>query len=728
MSVYKQRAPLIAARETLLANGYVPLPAKGKRVLIRGWTTAEVTSEWLRANIGFTNTGLRCDGLCAIDIDCDSPGLTPVLREIIEGVTGKTPCVRVRGPRLILLFATDADSSRSTPRYRDASGRTNRVEVLRGQKRQFIALGIHPSGDPYEWPNESPLTTPRERLPRLTAEQVEQMLRAVRAHLDACDYLEQLQSDPDVGNYHPEERLTPGMKFTVVGPAGYEGVFTVEEMASDLECMGEGGALQCNLDGVRPGSDSRAGLARLVAGRIQISDFVRERVYVLPTNSDASDLLDGAEAIAPADLAQVFPSVSPHLILARRFFCEATGKGHDPDRPEVGYEIKATERAFGSDTTDDWLVRCRRAVDFTFEPGAGRWVRRVTGDYFNTYREPTHPESGGELETWDAFMAHLLPKEDERKWFEDWLAYKVQHPDRKGHGVLMVAHQVFGAGRGTLFEIIRRLFGESNTRTVDFATVTGRSGQAQYNDWMAGTLFVLVPEVKEVDPYAARNHTVKEQAYEAIKEVADPTIGKLRVKEKYGRIREETLYANVLAATNHHDAMAVPAGDRRLAVLSNGGAMEPEFAVRVHGWLRRAENIGALYRRLKAAKISYVPSGKPIETEAKRIMVLASASEVDLVVVQLRAMCPGDWVTYTRAVEFATEIAAMENMELSPGAMLYLKRVLRRDFPRRNTRVRLSGGSLEYAHHVRGPVDCDLTHVKAELEKSEKEGLRDDTG
>lgn len=720
--VYNQRAELISSREKLLANGYSPLPAKGKRVLIRGWTTVQVTSGWLRTHIGFPNTGIRCDGLCAIDIDCDSPGLAPALRRLIEEKLGPTSCVRVRGPRMILLYASAGDGPKATPRYRDDTGKTNRVEVLRGPKRQFIAIGMHPSGEPYEWPDENPLTTPVSALPVLTDEQVDAAIQAAREHMDECEWLEQLQADPDAGGYLAEPRLTPEMKFTVVGPPGYEGVLAVDDMIRDLEAMGEGGALQCNLDGIRAGSDSRAGLARLVHGRFQIADFVRERVYVLPDAAlDTTDLLDGATLLDPEDLAQAFPAGSPALVLGRRFFCEATGKGHDPDRPEAGYDVLATKRAFGTDAVDDWMLRCRRAVDFTFDPGGPRWVRAATGDYFNTYREPRHPQTGGEVKTWGAFLEHLLPKPDEREWFEEWLAYKVQNPRRKGHGVLMVAHNVFGAGRGTLFEIVRRTFGEHNVRSVDFATVVGRGGQAQYNDWVANTMFVLVPEVKETDPYAARSHTVKEQAYEALKEVADPTASRLRVKEKYGRIREADLFANLLAATNHRDALAIPAGDRRFAVLSNGGPMSVELAADVHSWLRDKANIGALWRHLRGLPVSYAPAGAPALTEAKQAMISASSSDIDTVVAGLRELCPGAWVSYPRAVELATEIAQRENMELSPPAMTYLRRVLRSELPRREKRVRLADGSLVYAHHVRGDQELSLTEVRAELVKSEED-------
>lgn len=721
---YTQRKALTAFREGLLLNGYVPLPAKGKRVLISGWTSAQVDSVWLAAHIGFPNTGIRCDRLAAIDIDCDTPGVTPTLSAAVQRILGPTPCVRVRGSRVILLYATDEDAegSASTPRFRDDAQRTNRVEVLRGRRRQFIAAGMHPSGEPYQWPDKSPMDVPRDQLPRVTADEVRLALDAATDELAKFEGLEQLEADPDGASYTVEQRLAPGMKFTVVGPPGYEGVLTVEAMSDLLESMGETGTLQCNLDGVRPSSDSRAGLARLVAGKLYVTDFVKERVYTLPPdNVPLGEVLKGADLVSAGELEALFPSATGP-VLGRRFFCEATGKGHDPDRPEVGYDPAATKRAFGSAAYDAWIGSCRRVVDFTFEPGGPAWLKTPTGTYYNTYRDPQHPAEGGEVETWVRFLEHLIPDADERVWFEGWLAHKAQHPEQKGHGVILVAHNVYGAGRGTLFEILRKVFGTHNTRTVDFSSVTGRSGQAQYNDWISRTLWVFVPEVKEVDPYAARSFTVKEQAYEALKEVADPTVAALRIKEKYGGIREEKVYANLLAATNHRDALALPAGDRRFAVLENGGPLPTDQAVEVHTWLRDPANIGALWRRLRGMKTDYVPAGLPPRSAAKRAMVAASASDVDLAVEGVRQRCRGRWVTLARAMELARKVAEDDDLDITPGAFGYLRRVLKREFTRYYTRVRANSGQLVWAYATRGdPWNDRPDAIRVELALSEED-------
>src|SRR5262249_53156269 len=47
---------------------------------------------------------------------------------------------------------------------------------------------------------------------------------------------------------------------------------------------------------------------------------------------------------------------------------------------------------------------------------------------FNRYQPPAHPPSGGEIETFKTFFAHLVPDEAERAWLWNWLAHKARRP------------------------------------------------------------------------------------------------------------------------------------------------------------------------------------------------------------------------------------------------------------------------------------------------------------
>ena len=104
-------------RNTLLSNGYHPLPAGSKGVYIKGWSRVDLTPEWLddfRRRGNWSNTGLRCDDLLAFDIDVTDISLSDMCEELIERELGATEFCRVgRWPKRLLLYRLDGEPTLS---------------------------------------------------------------------------------------------------------------------------------------------------------------------------------------------------------------------------------------------------------------------------------------------------------------------------------------------------------------------------------------------------------------------------------------------------------------------------------------------------------------------------------------------------------------------------------------------------------------------------------------
>src|SRR5262249_22250025 len=111
----------------------------------------------------------------------------------------------------------------------------------------------------------------------------------------------------------------------------------------------------------------------------------------------------------------------------------------------------------------------------------------------NRYWPPAHPTSGGELETFEAFLARLIPDNAEREWMWNYLAYKARKPWVPMIAVIMVAEE-FGTGRGTLFDILELLFGEDYVVPCTFGELTGTAAGARFNDRLANALIATVNE------------------------------------------------------------------------------------------------------------------------------------------------------------------------------------------------------------------------------------------
>ncbi|NSZ17554.1 DUF5906 domain-containing protein [Agrobacterium vitis] len=142
-----------------LRNGFIPLPADGKAVHLKNWTSLVVDEDrierWDKRQPTATNTGIRTgEGLVAVDIDVLDEVVAERLQSLLEKRIGGLPPLRFgrRPKRLLLLriLGNDFETFKSRS-WIDDDDNPARVEIL-AKGSQFIAHGIHPdTGKPYEW-------------------------------------------------------------------------------------------------------------------------------------------------------------------------------------------------------------------------------------------------------------------------------------------------------------------------------------------------------------------------------------------------------------------------------------------------------------------------------------------------------------------------------------------------------------------------------------------------
>ena len=89
----------------------------------------------------------------------------------------------------------------------------------------------------------------------------------------------------------------------------------------------------------------------------------------------------------------------------------------------------------------------------------------------------------------DIFLDHvdfLLPDDDERDLFLNWLAFKIQNPPRRSYAVVMIAEEAFGVGRSWLKTMLTAVLQGKGVNTVTLSQLVGKgtSAEANYNDWM----------------------------------------------------------------------------------------------------------------------------------------------------------------------------------------------------------------------------------------------------
>ncbi|MGU3492925.1 AAA family ATPase [Xanthobacteraceae bacterium A53D] len=176
-------------RHHLIESGYTPIPVRGKRPMITGWSSLQPdhqqVAQLVHAHPDHTNTGLLTGDVVAIDVDVLDQETATRIQSLVRALPGGDRALRRvgRAPKALFLFhATEPREKRATEKYRIA-GEVAQVEVL-GVGQQFVAFGTHPeTGAPYEWTTSSPLDVALADLPSITPEDVDHLVLQATAVL-----------------------------------------------------------------------------------------------------------------------------------------------------------------------------------------------------------------------------------------------------------------------------------------------------------------------------------------------------------------------------------------------------------------------------------------------------------------------------------------------------------------------------------------------------------------
>lgn len=231
---------------------------------------------------------------------------------------------------------------------------------------------------------------------------------------------------------------------------------------------------------------------------------------------------------------------------------------------------------------DLWRAHPERAdiAGFRFLPDSrDRIVVKGDNVFINTWERPAWweddgaekgpgPAGAGAVAAFETFLEHLIPDEAERRWFTMWLAAKVQKPWLPNCGVIMVAERQ-GTGRGTLFDILRGVFGPRHVNNVAAVQLIGGGSQAQYTDWIEEALIVTCDEVLAGDDSGGAMAWKRREVYERLKALIDPRPRPMNIIRKRLPSNIAEVFASFLLATNNVNALPLSADDRRIAVVTN---------------------------------------------------------------------------------------------------------------------------------------------------------------
>jgi len=267
----------------------------------------------------------------------------------------------------------------------------------------------------------------------------------------------------------------------------------------------------------------------------------------------------------------------------------------------------------------EWPYR-RTHTSLNYLPGQ---EEVCAGNTLNTWRGWGIQPKEGNLAPWHRLMDYTFKgKPEERKWFEQWLAYPLQHPGTKLNSAVLLHSDQQGTGKSLVGYTMRRIYGDNN-----FSVVSQTNLHSDFNSWAKNKQFVLGEEITGSDKRREADHMKMLITQETIE-----------INEKY-----QTPYCikdciNYLLTSNHPDALFLDRQDRRYFICEIVDTpLASEFYHNVFDpWKNSEDGPAALFHYLLNIDLKgFVPQAAPPMTDAKRSMISLSYSDLDMFVSEM---------------------------------------------------------------------------------------------
>jgi hypothetical protein len=158
------------------ANGYQPIPARGKKPALDGWVGLGNASDddirsWERLCVA--NTGILTATTPTLDLDLLDAATVAEMVELVRGRFEGAILIRTgRAPKCCIPFRTDTAFKKLARKFtHPATGSDEQKVEFLGEGQHFVADGVHPdTRTPYTWLDRDPRAVCRQDLPYINAE------------------------------------------------------------------------------------------------------------------------------------------------------------------------------------------------------------------------------------------------------------------------------------------------------------------------------------------------------------------------------------------------------------------------------------------------------------------------------------------------------------------------------------------------------------------------------
>ena len=261
-------------------------------------------------------------------------------------------------------------------------------------------------------------------------------------------------------------------------------------------------------------------------------------------------------------------------------------------------------------TAAEWMKWPGRqqAQSLVYEPGKEQWHEGSLNTWNGWKVQPVK----GDLKPWfklfDFICAGMTP--EQKAWFEQWLAYPIQHPGAKLFSAVVIWCSVHGTGKTFIGHIMREIYGDN------FSEISNDDLHSNFNGWAVNKQFVMGEEISGGENKRMVNNRLKHM-------ITQPSI---LVNTKY--IPQYTLRdcVNYYFTSNYPDAFYIEDTDRRFFIHETPYPPMESYKD-IDMWKNSGGPSALLHYFLQVDLTGFNPLGPPPITLAKENMRLDSQGE-----------------------------------------------------------------------------------------------------
>lgn len=476
--------------------------------------------------------------------------------------------------------------------------------------RQVVAPGsVHPdTGEPYLW---DPLTVPLAAVaaapkPLLDLIRKPEALTATDAGDMTADQLGAALIGLNPIDYREHGRWVELMMACHHATAGEGREEFADWSAGDPEYSGHGEIVRRRWDSLSVSETGRQVTVKTLYKALHQA----KRSDLIPRSTPQEDFPDEAGANESREPRSGIEDEWVYVIDAEVFVRRSDGKKWSKEQWKAAH----ADRYDGEIVTAVFKgkLRVRKFESIVYLPCAHEFPDGEEGGRYNIWRDSAIEAMPGNVSIFLDHMANMIPNEVERSYALDYLAMIVQNPARKVNYALLV-RGAQGTGKSWIGRIMTSIIGSPNVVFPSNDEVL-----SNWTVWTEGSSLAVIEELM------ARGRLDMANRLKPI--ITEPT---LRIEEKKRSIYTIPNHLNLIAFTNHEDALPIEAGDRRWLVISS--AMKPmgeAYYERLFAFLA-GEGPSAVKHYLLNRQVQLNPKGMAPNTKGKAEMRRRTLSEAE---------------------------------------------------------------------------------------------------